>query len=68
MAAKALGYAKKAAGLLLIELVVPGGTLVLLTLLLTGGTLPIPERLVAALPFLKLLRRPEERRRGARGG
>ena len=38
MAAKVLGYAKKAAGL-------------------TGGTLPIPERLAAALPILKLLRR-----------
>ncbi len=57
MAAKLLGYAKKAAGLLLIELVVPGGTLILLTLLLTGATLPIPERLAAALPVLKMFRR-----------
>jgi hypothetical protein len=52
-----LEYAKKAVGLLLIELVVPGGTLLVLTLLLTGGSLPIPERLAAALPVLKLLRR-----------
>jgi hypothetical protein len=57
MAAKILGYVKKAAGLLLIELVVPGGTLIVLTLLLTGGTLPIPERLAEALPLLKLIRR-----------
>ncbi len=57
MVAKVLGYAKKAAGLLLIELVVPGGTLVVLTLLLTGGTLPIPERLATALPILNLVRR-----------
>ena len=57
MAAKVLGYLKKAAGLLLIELVVPGGTLVVLTLLLTGGSLPIPERLAEALPILKLVRR-----------
>ncbi|HEY7678627.1 MAG TPA: hypothetical protein VIG69_16260 [Candidatus Methylomirabilis sp.] len=57
MAAKVLEYAKKAVGLLLIELVVPGGTLLVLTLLLTGGSLPIPERLAAALPVLKLLRR-----------
>ncbi len=57
MAAKVLGYAKKAAGLLLIELVVPGGTVVVLALLLTGVGLPIPARLTAALPVLKLLRR-----------
>ncbi len=58
MAAKVLGYARKAAGLLLIELLVPGGTLLVLTLLLTASSLPIPERLAAALPILKLLRRP----------
>jgi hypothetical protein len=57
MAAKMLGYAKKIAGLLLIELVLPGGTLIVLTLLLTGGTLPIPERVAEALPVLKMLRR-----------
>ena len=57
MAAKMLGYAKKVAALLLIELVLPGGTLIVLTLLLTGGTLPIPERLAEALPVLRLLRR-----------
>jgi hypothetical protein len=58
MATKWVRYAKKAAGLLLIELVVPGGTLILLTLLLTGGTLPIPGRLAAALPILKMFKRP----------
>ena len=57
MAAKMLGYAKKIAGLLLIELVLPGGTLIVLTLLLTGGTLPIPERVAEVLPVLKMLRR-----------
>lgn len=57
MATQVLGYAKKAAGLLLIELVVPGGTLVVLTLLLTGGALPIPQWLATALPVLKLVRR-----------
>jgi hypothetical protein len=58
MAIKLKGYAKKVAALLLIELLVPGGTLVVLTLLLTGTWLPIPEKVAAALPILNLLRRP----------
>lgn len=51
-------YAKKAAGLLMIELLVPGGTLILITILLTGGSLPIPEKVLAALPVLKFIKRP----------
>lgn len=57
MATKLAGYARKAAGLLLIELIVPGGTLIFLTLFLTGGVLPIPERLTAALPILRTFKR-----------
>ena len=57
MATKLVRYAKKAAGLLMIELLVPGGTLVVLTLLLTGTTFPIPEKVAAALPILNLLKR-----------
>ncbi len=57
MATRLFGYAKKAAGLLLIELVVPGGTLILLLLFLTGVGVPIPARLAAALPILKVFRR-----------
>ena len=58
MTTKWMGYAKKAAALLIIELLVPGGTLVVLTLLLTGTSLPIPEKVAAALPILNLLKRP----------
>ncbi len=58
MATKLMGYAKKAAGLLMIELLVPGGTLIVLTLLLTGTSLPIPDKLAAALPMLDLFKRP----------
>ena len=58
MATKLLGYAKKAAGLLMIELLVPGGTLIVLGLILTGGTLPIPEKVASVLPILKLIKRP----------
>ncbi len=42
--------AKKLAGLALIELFVPGGTLVLLGLLIAGGTIPAgPERVLTGL-------------------
>jgi hypothetical protein len=38
----------------LIELLVPGGTLLLLTLLLTGKSpLAVPEKVALCLPFLK---------------
>jgi hypothetical protein len=57
MATKVMGFAKKAAGLLMIELLVPGGTLIILGLLLTGGTLPVPEKIASVLPILKLIKR-----------
>lgn len=57
MATKLMGLAKKAAGLLVIELLVPGGTLIVLTLLLTGTSIPIPEKVAAALPILNMLKR-----------
>lgn len=57
MATKVMGYAKKAAGLLMIELLVPGGTLIVLGLLLTGGTLPVPEKIASVLPILRLIKR-----------
>jgi hypothetical protein len=57
MMTRLVGYAKKAAGLLLIELVVPGGTLIVLGLLLSGVALPIPERLLVMLPILRFLKR-----------
>jgi len=51
------GIGEKAAGLLVIELLVPGGTLIVLTLLLTGTSIPIPEKVAAALPILNMLKR-----------
>ena len=58
MAGKLLGVARKAARLALIELLVPGGTLVVLALLLAGPFLPgIPEKVASLLPILKGLRR-----------
>ena len=58
MARKLMGVARKALKLALIELLVPGGTLVVLILLLMGGSvLPIPEKVAALLPSLKGLRR-----------
>jgi hypothetical protein len=58
MAGKLMGVARKALRLALIELLVPGGTLVVLVLLLTGGSvLRIPEKLASLLPILKGFRR-----------
>ncbi len=58
MATRLMGIAKKAGQLLMVELLVPGGTLVVLALLLAGGFLPaIPEKVAALLPILKGLRR-----------
>ena len=58
MGKKVMGVARKVLRLALIELLIPGGTLVVLALLLTGGSgLPIPERLAALLPILKGFRR-----------
>lgn len=52
------GIARQALRLALIELLVPGGTLVVLALLLTGNSvLPIPEKVAALLPILKGFRR-----------
>jgi len=58
MARTLMGIARKALSLALIELLVPGGTLVVLALLLTGSSvLPIPEKIASLLPMLKGLRR-----------
>ncbi len=59
MTGKLVGIAKKALTLVLIELLVPGGTLVVLALLLTGSSaLAIPEKVAPLLSFLKAWRRP----------
>ena len=59
MTGKLLGIARKALKLALIELFVPGGTLVVLALLLTGSSaLAIPEKVAPLLSFLKAWRRP----------
>lgn len=59
MTGKLVEIARKAFKFALIELLVPGGTLVVLALLLTGGSaLAIPEKVAALLPFLKAWRRP----------
>ncbi|MGH7409299.1 MAG: hypothetical protein ACREKF_14985 [Candidatus Methylomirabilales bacterium] len=58
MISRLMEIARKALRLALIELLIPGGTLVVLVLLLTGGSvLPIPEKLASLLPILKGLRR-----------
>ncbi len=58
MTGKLLGMARKALKLVLIELLVPGGTLVVLALFLTGSSAPaILEKVAPLLPFLKVLRR-----------
>jgi hypothetical protein len=59
MTGKLVGIARKALKLALIELLVPGKTLMVLVLLLTGSSAPaIPMRVAPLLPFLKALRRP----------
>ena len=59
MTGKLVGIARKALTLVLIELLVPGGTLVVLALLLTGSSaLPIQEKVAPLLSFLKAWRRP----------
>ncbi len=53
MTGKLLGITRKALTLVLIELLVPGGTPVVLALLLTGSSaLAIPEKVAPLLPFL----------------
>lgn len=52
-------FARKALKLVLIELLVPGGTLVVLALLLTGSSAPvISEKVAPLLSFLKAWRQP----------
>ena len=59
MIGKLVAIARQALTLGLIELLVPGGTLVVLALLLTGRSgHAIPARVATLLPFLKLARRP----------
>ena len=59
MTGKLVGIARLALKLALIELLVPGGTLVVLALLLTGSSVPaILEKVATLFPFLKALRRP----------
>ncbi len=58
MTGKLLGIARTALKLVLIELLVPGGTLVVLALLLTGTSArAILEKVAPLLPFLKALKR-----------
>ncbi len=58
MTGKLLGIARKALKLVLIELLVPGGTLVVLALFLMGSSTPVvPEKVAPLLTFLKALRR-----------
>ncbi len=60
MTGKLLGIARTALKLVLIELLVPGGTLVVLALLLTGTSAPaILEKVAPLLPFLKALKQTE---------
>jgi hypothetical protein len=61
MTGKLPGIARTALKLVLIELLVPGGTLVVLALLLTGTSAPaILEKVAPLLPFLKTLTRTGE--------
>ncbi len=56
MAIRWKSYAKTAVGLLLIELTIPGGTLLLLALFLMGRRMSVPPKLAAAFPLLKWVR------------
>jgi hypothetical protein len=59
MTGKLVGIARKVLKLVLIELFVPGGTLVVLAILLTGSSaLAIPEKVAPLLSFLNVWRRP----------
>jgi hypothetical protein len=56
MRTRLLQIAKKMGGLLMIELFVPGGTLIVLTMLLMGGSAPaIPAKVAALAPGLNRL-------------
>ncbi len=54
---KLAGYAKWAAKLLMTEMLVPGGTLIVLALLLAGGSSPAIRRRLTALIPLKIKKR-----------
>jgi len=55
---KLVGIAKQVLKLMFIELLVPGGTLVVLALLLMGSpALALPEKVAPLFPFLKAMRR-----------
>jgi hypothetical protein len=57
MTEKLMRIARMALKLLLIELLVPGGTLVVLALFLTGSSaLAVPEKVAAFLPFLPFVK------------
>jgi hypothetical protein len=59
MTGKLGGFAGQALKLVLIELLAPGGTLVVLALLLTGSSArAIPEKAGPLLPFLEAFRLP----------
>lgn len=62
MKIKARGLLKKLTGYLVIELFVPGGTLVILSLLFFGGSFPtVQDRVLGMLPKnLSALIRPEK--------
>jgi hypothetical protein len=58
---KLVGYGKWAAKLMLIEMFVPGGTLIVLSVLLTGRFFPVVAHRIATLvPFRREDRRPEQ--------
>jgi hypothetical protein len=57
MTEKLMRIARMALKLVLIELLVPGGTLVVLALFLTGSSaLAVPEKVAALLPFLPFVK------------
>ena len=58
---KLVGYGRWAAKLMMIEMFLPGGTLIVLSLLLAGRFSPIIARRIATLvPFRRQDRRPAQ--------
>jgi hypothetical protein len=53
-----IGLAKQAARLLIIELFVPGGTLIVLSILLAGRVPAISDRFASLSPLLTASKRP----------
>ncbi len=59
---KLVGYGKWAAKLMMIEMFVPGGTLIVLSVLLAGRFSPvIAHRIATLVPFRRQDRRPAQR-------